>query len=175
MIAFCVVELCYAQQRGGDYVHIKKHYSKAPVFKLQMSSSISSVEEGGSTSDEQYSSRKLEWSEINSEIGGKEEDEFDTVQDRMKKNISSELGLCVLQHFKLLESSLSEMYRILHNTTKKIVTSARSDDFTDGLDETRGGDFDLDNSIREILNPSFLHLQRVYNLEMVRLSHELSN
>ena len=140
-----------------------------------MSSSISSVEEGGSTSDEQYSSRKLEWSEINSEIGGKEEDEFDTVQDRMKKNINSELGLCVLQHFKLLESSLSEMYRILHNTAKKIVTSARRDDFTDDVDETRGGDFELDYSIREILNPSFLHLQRVYNLEMVRLSHELSN
>ena len=64
-----------------------------------MSSSISSVEEGGSTSDEQYSSRKLEWSEINSEIGGKEEDEFDTVQDRMKKNISSELGLLCLTTF----------------------------------------------------------------------------
>ena len=108
-------------------------------------------------------------------MGGKEEDEFDTVQDRMKKNISSELGLCLLRHFKLLESSLSEMYRILHNTTKKIVTSARRDDFTEDVDETRGGDFDLDNSIREILNPSFLHLQRVYNLEMVRLSHELSN
>ena len=61
-----------------------------------MSSSISSVEEGGPTSDEQYSSRKLEWSEINFEIGGKEEDEFDTVQARMKKNISCELGLCVL-------------------------------------------------------------------------------
>ena len=94
-----------------DYFHIKKHYSKSPVFKLQIYSSISSVEECGSTSDEKYSSRKLEWSEIY--IDGKEEDEFDTVQDRMKKNISSELGLCVLQHFKLLESSLSEMYRIL--------------------------------------------------------------
>ena len=92
----------------------------------------------------------------------------------MKNNISSELGLCVLRHFKLMESSLSEMCR-LHNTTKKIVTSARSNDFTDGVDETSGGDFELDNSIREILNPSFLHLQRGYNLEMVRLSHELSN
>ena len=140
-----------------------------------MSSSISSVEEGGPTSDEQYSSRKLEWSEIDSDSGNKEEDEFNTVKDRMKKNISSELRLCVLRHFKLMESSLSEMYRILHYTTKKIVDSARSDDFTDGVDETRGGDFVVDNSIREILNPSFLRVQRVYNLEMVRLSHELSN
>ena len=140
-----------------------------------MSSSISSVEEGAPTSDEKYSSRKLEWKKIDSDIGGKEEDEFDTVQDRMTKNISSELGICVLQHFKLLESSLGEMYRILHNTAKKIVTSARRDDFTDDVDETRGGDFELDNSIRELLNPSFLRVQRVYNLEMVRLSHELSN
>ena len=97
-----VVELCYALQRGGDCVHIKKLYSKAPVIKLQMSSSISSVEEGGPTSDDQYSSRKLEWSEIDSDIGSKEEDEFDTVQDRMKKNISNELGLCFLRHFKLI-------------------------------------------------------------------------
>ena len=80
------------------------------------------MEEGGPTSDEQYSSRKLEWSEIDSDIGSKEEDEFDTVKNRMKKNISSEIGLCVLRNFKLMESSLSEMYRILHNTTKKIVT-----------------------------------------------------
>ena len=71
------------------------------------------MEEGGPTSDEQCSSRKLEWSEIESDIGDKEEDEFDRVQDRTKKNISSELGLCVLQHSKLLESSLSEMYRML--------------------------------------------------------------
>ena len=174
MIACYVVGLCYVQQRGGDYAHIKRHYSKARVFNLKMSST-SSVEESGPTSDEQYSSRKLEWSEIDSDIGGKDADEFDTVQDRMKNNISSELGLCVLRHFKLVESSLSEMYQILHNTTKAIVSTARSDDLTDDVDETRGEDFELDNSIRELLNPSFLHLQRVYNLEMVRLSRELSN